>query len=75
VSAAGPVAGIYIKEENMRHELDYKAGDRNAEKAESKAKARKTKKRKSQDQLMLEAAERNKSERKAGKPQTIEIFC
>lgn len=58
----------------MRHDIEYKAGDRNAEKAQAKAKARKTK-RKSQDQLMLEAAERNKAERKAGKPQTIEIFC
>ncbi len=59
----------------MRHEVQYKAGDRSHQKQQAKASVTKSKKRKSQTQLMLEAAERNKAERKAGKPPTIEIFC
>jgi hypothetical protein len=55
--------------------VQYKAGDRSHQKQQAKASVTKSKKRKSQTQLMLEAAERNKAERKAGKPPTIEIFC
>ncbi len=59
----------------MRHDIDYKATDRSQQKQQAKANTTKAKKRKSQTQLMLEAAERNKAERKEGKSPTIDIFC
>lgn len=59
----------------MRHDIEYKAGDYSQQKQQAKGSTTKAKKRKSQEQLMLEAAQRNKLERKSGKAPTLEIFC
>lgn len=59
----------------MRHDIEYKAADHGEQKQQAKPNASKPKKRKTQTQLMLEAAARNKAERKEGKSPTIEIFC
>lgn len=59
----------------MRHDIEYKANEHSEQKQQAKPNASKPKKRKTQTQLMLEAAERNKLERKEGKSPTLQIFC
>jgi hypothetical protein len=60
---------------DMRHDIQYKVADRSEQKRQAKANTTKAKKRKSQEQLMLEAAQRNRLERKSGKAPTLEIYC
>jgi hypothetical protein len=57
----------------MKTDIEYKATDKPAAKAEAKKPARK--KRKSLTTLQLEAAEKNLADRKAGKKPEIQIYC
>lgn len=62
----------------MRREIQYKSDAKPASQQSEDAKPKLTKakkRRKSQTQRILEAAARNKEERKQGKKPTIEIYC
>jgi hypothetical protein len=75
---------VFNQDRNMHIDIKYKIDPASATtdmdrpgRAAAKAAAKQAakRKRKSQDQLLLEAAQRNKAERKAGQSPTIEIFC